>query len=262
MRKYIALTLALIFVMAFAACSKPQNNSGNADNTAEPVVTEAPEITEAPEETEAPAPAEPDYSAYAEIVRQRIAEYGAGELTRHTGIESLKQLSGVSVVRLIDFDDDGVDELLLCCGASSEFDPKAELWTIKDGEAVNLEGKYIISTRDGTYIDIASAGGKSYIVTGWYLALGEEKLSFLTLEDGKLVTAYELCTNVDPEDAENVAYTINGEAVSSEEYAAKYNELLENVERFDLIDGEFFWSMMEDVLAETERVIAELGIEE
>ena len=132
---------------------------------------------------------------------------------------------------------------------------------MKDGEPVRLEGDYIMSARDGSYIDVASVDGKNYIVSGWYLALGEEKLSFLTVENGELVTAFELTENVDPEDAENVACTVNGETVTAEEYAAKYNELLESVERFDLIDSDYFWAMMEEIIAETARVCAELGVE-
>jgi hypothetical protein len=82
----------------------------------------------------------PDYYAeYDRIIDDYISEYGKGSQQRTPqGEDVINTMQGVCVVRLIDFDKDGLDELLLCYAERQETYPTYHyaVWTSRDGKSV------------------------------------------------------------------------------------------------------------------------------
>ena len=252
MKRITAIIITLAMALCFIACTGAKNNG--ADKPAETM-----DPASAGSKITAEPTASPDV-VYAEIAKRKIDEFGLGKVAKHAWNDSLRQLSGLSIVRLIDFDGDGTEELLLGYNKGEEFEPAVELWTIKDGAAVQLEGDFTVTDRTAIYLDTVVYEGKSYIVSGWYCSAFEEKLAFITVENGKAVTAFELYESIDTNVPENSVFTVNGEKVTEEEYAAKQAELLKEKQSISFVGYDTEWPSMEEAVAETERVLAGLGV--
>lgn len=252
MKRITAIIITLAMALCFIACTGAKENGGDHPAETQDPASAADKITAEPT-------AAPDV-IYAEIIKQKIDEYGVGKVGAHAWDDSLRQLRGLAIVRLIDFDGDGTEELLLGCNKGEEFEPAVELWTIKDGAAVQLEGDFTVTDRTAIYLDTAAYEGKNYIVSGWYYSAFEEKLSFITVENGELTTAYELYESVDANEPANSVFTINGENVTEEQYAAKQAELLAEKKSVSFVGYDMEWPLMEEAAAETERVLAEFGV--
>lgn len=76
------------------------------------------------------------YGLYAQIVRERETQWGKGSYVSGQGISGP---NGTAIVKLLDMDGDGVDELILwTLRTTYQFDTNIEVWTYNGSEAVRL----------------------------------------------------------------------------------------------------------------------------
>ena len=131
----------------------------------------------------------PVYEAYRRVVEQKEARYGLG-YTLLTDYGS--ELRGVGIIRLMDMNGDGVQELILgYCADSSRMDYCAEIWTW--GGAPKWLGTWQCPlSRGGTgfLLGLAYIGGEWTLITGEMQA--EYNLKFLALRNGSMQEVHSL----------------------------------------------------------------------
>lgn len=204
-RKLIALLLACALAFAMTACG-----GGDTEQTE----TEPPETKAATEATKPAKKELTDYQiAYKEKLDSMIDEYG-GDLTGG---------------KLTDMDDDGVPEMLVI------HNMKAELFAFRDGQVEQIyEGtaglKY--GQTDTSY-EILLNESISPSVLMLFNAKDEwvdENISVVTVSGGEAsVKSLQASTNGDndtPAREELQNFSIDGNAVSAEEYENEYNRLI------------------------------------
>ena len=148
-------------------------------------------------------------SAYRQVVGDLEGQYGKAS-------EQYGQCTGLCMVKLIDFDGDGVAELYCGYGqGESGFPYQEEIYQYQNGQAVMIyQGKVL---NQGSSVQPAAQfiirEDKAYIVSG-----SEFTYEYKTLINGEMVTevtAYAWDT-----------ITWNGEEISREEYDARMAELI------------------------------------
>lgn len=118
--------------------------AGSAETTVEPVTDPPVTMTAPPTETEPPTDTEPPpppssaedplrkrYAAYWDICQGLIDSCG----TPSCPVSQWPVVYGLSVAELVDFDGDGLDELLVCYSASDDYFPESgvcEIWGYKN----------------------------------------------------------------------------------------------------------------------------------
>ena len=154
--------------------------------------------------------------AYTGTVRSYIAEYGELEF-KSDGSGSY--YLGVFLVKLIDFDRDGTEELVV--GYATENaegycpQPKLDVWTLEEGEPVLVYEHARIGHGDiGSHCAHIEWDGRTCLVTGY--SGFETALTLRAFENGH----FEEILTVEMEYGdEEYRWTVNGEAVSEEEGA-------------------------------------------
>ena len=186
-------------------------------------------------------------AAYLTVVDNLIAKYGEGRVDTAFGCE---YLTGVAIVRLIDFDGDGTKELY--CAYANEGAPWANKQVIYgyDNGLVTIMAERDVSN-PGTDVSpsttFLSKGGKVYLIDVNEIVDGR----YLEIRDGKVVTVLYYYFDF-WEEADN---KLNGVVVSEDEIWAACDEMEAGgvVERIDYpFDGDT------DALSKTQQAIAEL----
>ncbi len=168
--------------------------------------------------------------AYTGTVRSYIAEYGELEF-KSDGSGSY--YLGVFLVKLIDFDRDGTEELVV--GYATENaegycpQPKLDVWTLEEGEPVLVYEHARIGHGDiGSHCAYIEWDGRTCLVTGY--SGFETALTLRAFENGH----FEEILTVEMEYGdEEYRWTVNGEAVSEEEGAEISRRINEGSEKYN-----------------------------
>ena len=137
-------------------------------------------------------PDEAAASVYAGVVRHYEDVYGTLEI-RDSGTANLLEYVGVFTAELIDFDQDGTDELLIGYSKSTTDPqpmvyPALDVWGQKDGKAVMLyQGAQVAHNDISSHCEYTFYEGRYYLVNG-YSGYGAD-LYFMELRDGTFRSA-------------------------------------------------------------------------
>ena len=177
-----------------------------------------------PEDQNIPAEAAADnsmasQSPYAAIVRRYENDYK--KLT-FLNVDGFDYYIGVFEAKLIDFDQDGSDELLIGYSTPREDveqyipQPKLDVWTMKNGAPVQIyEGANVGHGDIGSHCALIDFDGKYCLCTGYNGY--EMNLSLLSLEKGSFTECLNLKCEID-----GSYYKINGEDASEDQWKELY----------------------------------------
>ncbi|MBQ7916334.1 MAG: hypothetical protein IJ315_06060 [Firmicutes bacterium] len=194
--------------------------------------------------------------AYLQVVQNLIAEYGEGNIIENPGS---KFLTDLVAVKLIDFDNDGQEELF-CSFVTPELEYAAaqeQVYAHKDGEAVLIYDA-VCGTRGGVYPHTWIQKTKDGII---YITKVDGQMEYyLTLKDGVFVEEHVVMLDWGSLDSDGKSYgSWNGEKMEASAFEAKYDEFWKNSHNVlhityhnaEEFDGKF-------VLADTQRTIDRL----
>ena len=161
-------------------------------------------------------------AAYADIIRKYDNNYGPLTFDEDDGI-----YLGVFLAKLIDFDQDGTDELLI--GYSEPIEdistvpaPKLDVWTMENGLPVQAyKGARVMHGDIGSHCAYCNLNGTYYLCTG--TAGYALDLALLSLENGSFTQALTLQA-----DRAESNYTINGAVFDQDEWNEHYQEIEDN----------------------------------
>ena len=161
-------------------------------------------------------------TAYADIIRKYDNNYGPLTFDEDDGI-----YLGVFLAKLIDFDQDGTDELLI--GYSEPIEdistvpaPKLDVWTMENGLPVQAyKGARVMHGDIGSHCAYCNLNGTYYLCTG--TAGYALDLALLSLENGSFTQALTLQA-----DRAESNYTINGAVFDQDEWNEHYQEIEDN----------------------------------
>ena len=161
-------------------------------------------------------------TAYADIIRKYDKKYGPLTFDEDDGI-----YLGVFLAKLIDFDQDGTDELLI--GYSEPIEdistvpaPKLDVWTMENGLPVQAyKGARVMHGDIGSHCAYCNLNGTYYLCTG--TAGYALNLALLSLENGSFTQALTLQA-----DRAESNYTINGAVIDQDEWNELYQEIEDN----------------------------------
>ena len=161
-------------------------------------------------------------AAYADIIRKYDNNYGPLTFDEDDGI-----YLGVFLAKLIDFDQDGTDELLI--GYSEPIEdistvpaPKLDVWTMENGLPVQAyKGARVMHGDIGSHCAYCNLNGTYYLCTG--TAGYALNLALLSLENGSFTQALTLQA-----DRAESNYTINGAVFDQDEWNEHYQEIEDN----------------------------------
>ena len=163
-------------------------------------------------------------AAYADIIRKYDNNYGPLTFDEDDGI-----YLGVFLAKIIDFDQDGTDELLI--GYSEPIEdistvpaPKLDVWTMENGLPVQAyKGARVMHGDIGSHCAYCNLNGTYYLCTG--TAGYALDLALLSLENGSFTQALTLQA-----DRAESNYTINGAVIDQDEWNELYQEIEVNTE--------------------------------
>ena len=163
-------------------------------------------------------------AAYADIIRKYDNNYGPLTFDEDDGI-----YLGVFLAKLIDFDQDGTDELLI--GYSEPIEdistvpaPKLDVWTMENDLPVQAyKGARVMHGDIGSHCAYCNLNGTYYLCTG--TAGYALDLALLSLENGSFTQALTLQA-----DRAESNYTINGAVIDQDEWNELYQEIEVNTE--------------------------------
>ena len=180
-----------------------------------------------PEDQNIPAEAVTDnakvpQSPYAAIVRRYENDYK--KLT-FLNVDGFDYYIGVFEAKLIDFDQDGSDELLIGYSTPREDveqyipQPKLDVWTMKNGAPVQVyEGANVGHGDIGSHCALIDFDGKYCLCTGYNGY--EMDLTLLSLEKGSFTEYLNLKSDMD-----GSYYKINGEDASEDQWKELYQKI-------------------------------------
>ncbi len=279
MRKIIAMALMMLVVVgALFGCSTrsaqapvpttvaptqstQSSQEGTATDDSAGYVNEG--MTANTEETIPPLVVEEsEKSAYLDVIEEYEQTYG--QLHNYDD-DAMGFIYGVCVAKLMDFDGDGVNELLLVYREKDSGAFESKVWTMDGDKALEVRNSNIVSN-DGTsvqpYIDFYYKDNKVY-VRGYECVWGTpvfNEYQFITLfgDEMKAEKTFSYCLL---EDGRSTDTCVDGEAVSisefSEEYAPYNADLHPNMyQMFDLcVWDEEDYQYFCDSLQETKDIL-------
>lgn len=202
------------------------------------------------------------YEAYGQLIEEREAEYGALGAKSYPG-EGNIWMTGLSFAKLVDFDGDGWEELLLSydrSGTGSEH--RYEIWT----EAGDGSEEAVIEKADEGQLYIVSNGGVQQVFLTqyeerWYLKTGNalgtsEYRSFG--EDGSFQSIRKTSI-LYSENEREISYRIDEREVSAEVWAQEESAWQEHMETYTL-QGEVY-DGLERLIQETKDTIKQKAAE-
>lgn len=177
---------------------------------------------ESPEKTDDLILDEAAQNPYADIIRQYGRDYGRLTFVEASGFQYYK---GVFLAKLIDFDQDGSDEMLVGYSAPrkgiEQFmpEPKLDVWTMKNGVPVQVyEGAIVHHGDIGSHCAYVDLDGKCCLCSGY--SGYDTELSLLSFENGSFTEYLNLEYDGDR------TYMINGQNADEK----KWNELYQKIE--------------------------------
>ena len=116
---------------------------------------------------------ERSYSSYAELVSTFLGDCGEPQVlssSRYDAGNDMPALGGLCVVRLVDMDGDGSDELILAWPQDIQgkrLSYEYSIWTKRDGQAVMLYENATPDTAYEPWLTLYTGQGRTYISTGY-----------------------------------------------------------------------------------------------
>ncbi|MBQ9148008.1 MAG: M4 family metallopeptidase [Oscillospiraceae bacterium] len=198
---------------------------------------------------------------YASIVADYEATYGKG----HIGSVSygLAYVEGVFYLDLLDFNADGVEELVMGYygGASSSAGSKhkIKIWTTVDGEAELLYTDYAMHGSDvSQWFSLLHMDGKWYVGSG-YVGY-EDNVTFYGMGAEEFYRAVSFGFTVGDRSS---SYYANGETITQSTYQAYYNTYFQAATEYDCLYSEDYnEEEIQDMLKKTAEIREFLGVGE
>ena len=172
---------------------------------------------------------------YVDVVRTYEAEYGKLEFYPNNYGSGF--YTGVFLIRLLDFDQDGVDELMI--GYAKQFVdpqmgeiqmaiPSADIWTLENGAPVLVyEGADVVTGSIDQRCMYIEWDGKYCLVTG---SIGfEPHLEIQSFENGSFHGIYDIREEMTES---GYQWIINGAVVSEEQGIEAYNQIMDNAMKY------------------------------
>lgn len=239
--------------------SPAQDSSAAADSKEESQATDS----SLQEESSQDEPADEEAAmkaAYRQVVEELTQQYGEGSISE-SPIDGQSVMKGLAVVRLLDFDADGTQELY--CAYAKEGSPYAnrqEIYQYRDTEAVLIYESSI--SNDGTDVSpmtrLVYKEGRIYLAEGIPFSLKGE---YLRLTDGQMQSEFSFESGYM---SDNGQYYINGAEVTEEEYRQQTEAFLEEAVTVDIWyygkrNESTGFGVDPENLSRTQDVIAELA---
>ena len=218
--KKISLLLCFILILGLIGCNnspEADNSKAEAESSSREEESSQPPVEESSVLEDSASDADPVLSAYRGIIADLTQEYGE----KHDGKYFV---FGLVMAKLVDFDNDGVPELLCSYSskrASEEYDGiyQVSIYGYKDGAAVELYtgpgSNFGSGLKPGLWLLLKD--GQYY-----YVSVSLETTEYLVLSDGEFSVTFSAFKNFPPD-----TYKINGEPVSESEYETQCNAFLE-----------------------------------
>ena len=160
-----------------------------------------------------PDPTAP-FADYAAVVRDRESRYGCGVRGETLGLENGCQYYGVAIIRLLDLDGDGSDELLLGYNANGQSCFRAEVWAMRGGvPTLQYQGGTLI-TFLGDVLELDEINGQLCLAIGTNNDM--DTMEFLALTADGMQPAHKAYYTFS---SEGIVYYIDDEQVSSAAYS-------------------------------------------
>ncbi|MBQ6240305.1 MAG: hypothetical protein IJK56_08100 [Firmicutes bacterium] len=240
--------------------SDEENESEESSDAAEEEGADESTDGSADESTDEPeGPSEEEvFAAFADVIAELEEQCGEGEIREPEEEEDPVMLWGVAVVRLIDMNKDGVQELYVACAEPGYvYLNRQYLYVYEDGEAVQALRAMI--TNDGTEIaPCTMIVDKEEAV---YLGIGapfnlDGKYVTVDLEEDELIrTDVEYQAGYMSEDDK---FIFNGEEMTMNEFEAKQDEFLDGAEITTIYYLDMTEEEMNTVLEATQETIAQI----
>ena len=253
MKKLISLLLAVLMSLCLTACNPAANPSDNQSEAPSPTGT-ADTRGEARDLVEPADSGAAWVKAYLGVVEGLIAQYGEGAI-EPSNYSYGDFMTGVGVIRLIDFDEDGTYELY-CAYQNEDESYKQAIYGYDNGLVVLLEESKVSNPASDwcPSVTFLTKDGKVYLVDVYYGEDGEptEGGSYDTLQDGKWVSVLNY---QDDRYRENGEHLLNGETVTEGDLRSAIDEMEAGgtVEHIS-----FVYDVDYDVLTKTQETIAEI----
>lgn len=119
-----------------------------------------------------PSPEQTGYAPYLELVDQYLSDYGQPHIltsSRYDGGDEMPALGGLCVVRLLDMDQDGSEELVLVypwkesIGEGKHLAYQYSIWAMQDGKAVELYANTLPATAYEPSMALFVGSERSYL---------------------------------------------------------------------------------------------------
>ena len=208
-------------------------------------------------------PGQNSSAGYGDIVSQYEEKYGELQFYEQTYGTNY---TGVFLLRLVDFDQDGTDELVI--GYAVPYPqgieycawPALDVWTMENGTPVCVyEGAYVQQSDIGRHCLYTEWNGNFYLVTGW--SGSNVELNLLKLENGTFVTDTTLKSAEIMSGAyvTGMEYYLNDEAVDENAFNS-YHEQIYASGSFggSLYEGDS--TTLEDLSAQLQEMKKQMGI--
>ena len=280
-KKLIAMLLVVILLASMICGCEEEKEAVPSETTLqahEPETAtqgvETEDLQETAAETEADVAC---FGAYGSICNERLTEYGTGSIGTAQSHSKGKYLSGLSVVRLMDFDADGIEELLLIY--MTGFDDTwgwsgcYEIWTYKNGEATQaIASEEFSSGQSGQQeLEYLEQDGKIRLIRSidhsYEMEHPEFRIEAWALNgsvfEQETVVAWK-GDGINGKDGNY--YYLNGEEISKDQYEVECDKLYNpSVDCFTLYsdfayEPDEIEKTMEDMLQETDETLVLLGV--
>ena len=135
-----------------------------------------------------------DVTAYGDVVRQYEEQYGTLQFYEN---EYSTKYTGVFLLKTVDFDGNGVEELMIGYSVPHPSGieycawPALDVWTLDNGKPVCLYEEAMVTQSDiGRHCLYTTLDDVTYLVTGW--SGSDMDLDLLSLKDGTFSTGLKL----------------------------------------------------------------------
>ena len=229
MKKITACLLVLSMILNIASCGI--SGSQTAAPTAAPDSAAPSDSGEEKDEDGTTSPdtntnenqsdSQSSVSLYADVVRDYESKYGKLTFNNVNGFNSY---TGVFLIKLIDFNKDGVDELLI--GYSTTLEgypeyitaPKLDVWSIVNSNPVrSYEGAIVHHGDIGSHCAYIDMDGQYFLINGY--SGYDTDLHLMVLNNGEFQDYYTLVNDG------NGSCQINGEDVDESEWVEMYQKI-------------------------------------
>lgn len=240
-RKIIILLLSVMIIFCFSGCE----SSGNVSEV---------KTTNRISERAATTNNETAYQEYAKLLTDLISKHGSLRTNKEY---YYSYFLGVNYAELLDFNNDGIDELYVVYAKAGQYYPEYnyEVWGFKDGVISKLDSGTPYGTDVGEYIAIAERGDQRYILTG-----GEDAFRF-SYYHGFDGGNYTIVKSAEVE-YETETYKVDGKFCTQTEFEQSENEWRKNVIWHSLC-AEYYEDSEEiftDIIDTTNNTKRQLGI--